>query len=167
MLLPLNIVCSHLKNVLRTLARYAPRALQLTDSKVNKKKGRFSSGRDVDEAHLQRVIQGDLFRMIVAGVQVFLASHSPQTSGLLQWLVWDAGNGPLNGSLHAFRAKRADRVKIAWWDGSGVCRYSKRFEKEQLCWPRIVHKRVPTMPGSLGSSMSMDWKRSAGGPSRF
>ena|GEM_PF-5261942 len=23
-----------------------------------------------------------------------------------------------------FRAKRADRIKIVWWDGSGVCLYS-------------------------------------------
>ncbi|WP_427149784.1 IS66 family insertion sequence element accessory protein TnpB, partial [Rhizobium leguminosarum] len=24
-----------------------------------------------------------------------------------------------NGALYVFRAKRADRVKIVWWDGSG------------------------------------------------
>jgi transposase len=39
-------------------------------------------------------------------------------------LVRDAGNDPFNGSLYVFRAKRADRIKIAWWDGSGVCLYS-------------------------------------------
>ncbi|WP_375166508.1 IS66 family insertion sequence element accessory protein TnpB [Bradyrhizobium sp. USDA 4532] len=25
-----------------------------------------------------------------------------------------------------FRAKRADRIKIVWWDGSGVCLYYRR-----------------------------------------
>jgi transposase len=36
-------------------------------------------------------------------------------------LVRDAGNDPFSGALYVFRAKRADRIKIAWWDGSGVC----------------------------------------------
>ncbi|WP_156433019.1 IS66 family insertion sequence element accessory protein TnpB [Sinorhizobium sp. GL28] len=37
-------------------------------------------------------------------------------------LVRDAGSDPFNGALSVFRgAKRAARVKIAWWDGSGSC----------------------------------------------
>ena len=34
-------------------------------------------------------------------------------------LVRDGGQDPFNGVLYVFRAKRADRVKIVWWDGSG------------------------------------------------
>ncbi|MGH0241736.1 IS66 family insertion sequence element accessory protein TnpB [Sinorhizobium meliloti] len=40
-------------------------------------------------------------------------------------LVRDGGLDPFNGSLYVFRSKRADRVRIVWWDGSGVCLYSK------------------------------------------
>jgi transposase len=36
-------------------------------------------------------------------------------------LVRDAGADPFSGALYVFRAKRADRVKIVWWDGTGVC----------------------------------------------
>ncbi|MER9217234.1 IS66 family insertion sequence element accessory protein TnpB, partial [Mesorhizobium sp. M0663] len=43
--------------------------------------------------------------------------------GLLA-LVRDAGSDPFNGALYVFRAKRADRIKIVWWDGSGVCLYA-------------------------------------------
>ncbi|WP_369528779.1 IS66 family insertion sequence element accessory protein TnpB [Bradyrhizobium elkanii] len=41
----------------------------------------------------------------------------------------DAGSDPFDGALYVFRAKRADRIKIVWWDGSGVCleRRSIRF----------------------------------------
>jgi transposase len=49
---------------------------------------------------------------------------------------------PSTAALYVFRAKRADRVKIVWWDGSGVCLYAKRLEKAQFCWPRIGHNRV-------------------------
>ncbi|VDS10794.1 IS66 Orf2 like protein [Paracoccus haematequi] len=47
-----------------------------------------------------------------------------------------------SGALYVFRAKRADRIKIVWWDGSGVCLYAKRLEKSSFCWPRIGHVRV-------------------------
>ena len=83
--------------------------------------------------------------MIPAGVKVFLASHPidfRKGPDSLLSLVRDAGSDPFNGSLYVFRAKRADRVKIVWWDGSGVCLYSKRLEKAQFCWPRIGHNRV-------------------------
>src|SRR4051812_9580996 len=78
--------------------------------------------------------------MIPAGVKVFVASHPVDfrkgPDGLLS-VVRDAGSDPFSGALYVFRAKRADRVKIVWWDGTGVCLYSKRLEKAQFCWPRI------------------------------
>ncbi|WP_157860898.1 MULTISPECIES: IS66 family insertion sequence element accessory protein TnpB [Bradyrhizobium] len=46
----------------------------------------------------------------------------------------DAGSDPFDGALYVFRAKkRADRIKIVWWDGSGVCLYLKRLEKARFC----------------------------------
>ncbi|MGR9443509.1 IS66 family insertion sequence element accessory protein TnpB [Rhizobium leguminosarum] len=87
------------------------------------------------------------------------------TSGLhrmltLLSLVRDAGSDPFNGALYVFRAKRADRVKIVWWDGSGVCLYAKRLEKAQFCWPRIGHHRVQLNHAQLLALVDgMDWKR--------
>ena len=56
-------------------------------------------------------------------------------------LVRDSGSDPFNGALYVFRAKRADRIKIVWWDGSGVCLYSKRLERSGFCWPRAGQAR--------------------------
>src|SRR5512132_490704 len=47
------------------------------------------------------------------------------------------GEDPFSGAIYVFRAKRADRVKLLYWDGSGVCLYSKRLEEGQFRWPRI------------------------------
>ncbi|MGL3104459.1 IS66 family insertion sequence element accessory protein TnpB [Bradyrhizobium sp. BR 1432] len=49
---------------------------------------------------------------------------------------------PLDGRVYVFRAKRADRGKIVWCDGSGVCFYLKRLEKAWFCWPPIGHHRM-------------------------
>ena len=83
--------------------------------------------------------------MIASGVKVFLASHPVdfrKGPDSLLALVRDAGQDPFSGALYVFRARRADRIKIVWWDGSGVCLYTKRLEKSAFCWPRIGHVRV-------------------------
>ena len=30
-----------------------------------------------------------------------------------------------NGSMFVFRGKRADRIKVLWWDGQGFCLFYK------------------------------------------
>lgn len=101
--------------------------------------------------------------MIPSGVKVFLASHPidfRKGPDSLLSLVRDAGSDPFNGALYVFRAKRADRIKIVWWDGSGVCLYAKRLEKAQFCWPRIGHNRVQLNNAQLLALVDgMDWKR--------
>jgi hypothetical protein len=60
--------------------------------------------------------------MIPSGAKVLLASHPVDfrkgPDGLVA-LVRDAGADPFSGALYVFRAKRADRIKIVWWDGTG------------------------------------------------
>jgi transposase len=47
------------------------------------------------------------------------------------------GADPFSGTVFVFRAKRADRVKLLWWDGTGICLLTKRLEGGQFRWPRI------------------------------
>ena len=87
--------------------------------------------------------------MIPAGVKVFVASHPVDfrkgPDGLLA-LVRDTGSDPFGGALYVFRARRADRVKIVWWDGSGVCLSNKRPEKAKFCWPENTLWHVSKYP---------------------
>ena len=42
---------------------------------------------------------------------------------------------PFVGDVFVFRAKRADRVKILVYDGTGLVLYSKRLEAGRFTWP--------------------------------
>jgi len=44
---------------------------------------------------------------------------------------------PFCGAVYVFRAKRADRVKLIYWDGTGVCLFAKRLEDGKFRWPSV------------------------------
>ena len=47
------------------------------------------------------------------------------------------GSDPFSGAVYVFRAKRADRVKLVFWDGTGLCLFAKRLEDGAFRWPAI------------------------------
>jgi transposase len=44
---------------------------------------------------------------------------------------------PFSGTVYVFRAKRADRIKLVFWDGTGLCLFAKRLEDGIFRWPKI------------------------------
>ena len=67
---------------------------------------------------------------------------------------------PFAGTLYIFRAKRADRVKIIFWDGSGLCLFSKRLERSKFVWPRIEDGVMRLSSAQLSALLSgMEWTR--------
>ena len=44
---------------------------------------------------------------------------------------------PFTGTVFVFRPKRADRLKILFWDGSGLVMAYKRLEESTFTWPAI------------------------------
>ena len=67
---------------------------------------------------------------------------------------------PLTGVAVVFRAKRADRVKIVVWDGTGLVMYWKRLEKGGFKWPPVVDGVMRMNAAQLAALLSgMDWTR--------
>ena len=44
---------------------------------------------------------------------------------------------PFTGTVFVFRAKRTDRLKILFWDGSGLVMAYKRLEETTFVWPAV------------------------------
>ena len=67
---------------------------------------------------------------------------------------------PFSGAVYVFRAKRADRVKLIYWDGTGVCLFAKRLEDGKFRWPN-VHDGVMRLSAAELSALleGLDWKR--------
>lgn len=81
--------------------------------------------------------------MITAGaeMQVLVATKPvdfrKQADGLAAIVQAALGADPFCGAIYVFRSKRMDRVKLLWWDGTGICLMTKRLESSQFRWPPI------------------------------
>jgi transposase len=101
--------------------------------------------------------------MIPAGARVLIATKPVDfrkgPDGLAA-LVREAGADPFSGALYVFRAKRADRVKIVWWDGGGLCLFAKRLDEGRFCWPRLQDGVLRLSSSQLLALVEgMDWTR--------
>ena len=43
---------------------------------------------------------------------------------------------PFGGHVFVFRGRRGDLIKLLWWDGDGLCLFSKRLERGRSCGPK-------------------------------
>ena len=74
------------------------------------------------------------------------------------------GGKPYSGVIYVFRAKRADRIKLIWWDGTGLCLMAKRLEQGSFRWPRIQEGVMRLTAAQLGALLEgLDWRRVHGG----
>ena len=67
---------------------------------------------------------------------------------------------PFSGVVYVFRSKRADRVKLLFWDGTGVCLLTKRLEGSKFRWPKLEDGVMRLSPAQLSALLEgLDWTR--------
>jgi hypothetical protein len=47
---------------------------------------------------------------------------------------------PFSGHVFVFRGRRGDLIKVLWYDGDGLCLFSKRLERGRFVWPQATQR---------------------------
>ena len=67
---------------------------------------------------------------------------------------------PFSGAALVFRAKRADRVKILVWDGSGMVLIAKRLDEGKFAWPPVSEGVMRLSSAQFAALFEgLDWRR--------
>ena len=67
---------------------------------------------------------------------------------------------PFSGVIYVFRAKRADRVKLLFWDQTGLVLVTKRLEDARFRWPAVQDGVMRLSPAQLSALLEgLDWAR--------
>ena len=70
------------------------------------------------------------------------------------------GADPFCGTVYVFRAKRADRVKLIFWDGTGMVLVAKRLEDGKFRWPGVQDAIMRLSAAELQALLEgLDWRR--------
>lgn len=100
-----------------------------------------------------------------SGVRVHLAiGYTDMRKGLdgLAMLVQSVlKQDPFSGHLFAFRGRKANLVKVLYWDGTGLCLFSKRLEEGRFEWPTSDQAGDTVSLTSVQLSMlieGIDWR---------
>ena len=68
---------------------------------------------------------------------------------------------PFSGHLFVFRGRKANLIKIVFWDGTGLCLFTKRLEQGVFLWPSNVDPGGTLALSSEQLSMlidGVDWR---------
>ena len=84
--------------------------------------------------------------------------------GLASLVQQELQRDPFSGIMFVFRCKRADRIKLVWWDGTGLCLMAKKLESGGFKWPGIQDGVMRLTAAQLGALLEgLDWRRVHGG----
>ena len=98
------------------------------------------------------------------GVRILVATRPVDFrkghDGLASMVQSALAQDPCTGTVFVFRAKRADRMKIVFWDGSGLVMTYKRLEENSFIW-HAIRDGVITLnrPQFEALFAGLDWRR--------
>src|SRR3984885_1569375 len=101
---------------------------------------------------------------VAAGTKVYLACRPVSMRYGFDGLAAQVGSvlaaDPFSGHVFIFRSKRADYLKILYYDGTGLCLFAKRLESGKFVWPPIVDGGMILTPAQLALLLeAIAWRR--------
>jgi len=101
---------------------------------------------------------------ISAGTRVWLAAGVTDMrrsfTGLCGMVQNILHEDPFSGHIFVFRGRRGDRIKLLWWDGTGLCVLIKRLEAGRFIWPQAQSGSVLLSAAQLSMLIEgIDWRR--------
>ncbi len=99
-----------------------------------------------------------------AGARVLLATKPVDfrrgAHSLAALAAEELGENPFSGVVLVFRSRRADRVKILVWDGSGLVLVWKQLEGGAFRWPPVVDGVMRLTAVEFAALFDgIDWRR--------
>ncbi|MBK1662523.1 IS66 family insertion sequence element accessory protein TnpB [Paracraurococcus ruber] len=101
---------------------------------------------------------------VPAGTRILLATRPVDfrrgAHALAALAAAELGENPYSGVVLVFRSKRADRVKVLMWDGSGLVLIWKQLEANTFRWPPIVDGVMRLTSVEFAALFDgIDWRR--------
>lgn len=98
------------------------------------------------------------------GVRVLVATKPVDfrkgMDGLAAYVAEQLQADPFSGVVYVFRSKRADKVKLLFWDQTGLVLVTKRLEDGRFRWPAIQDGVMRLSPAQLSALLEgLDWSR--------
>jgi transposase len=102
------------------------------------------------------IMPGAEIKVFVATKPVDFRKQADSLAALVQAAL---SENPYTGAIYVFRSKRADRVKLLWWDGTGICLLAKRLEDGEFRWPLIADGMMRLTPAQLSTLLEgLEWR---------
>lgn len=81
-------------------------------------------------------------------------------AGLAALVQTALGEDAFSRTIYVFRARRADRLKLVFWDGTGLCLFAKTLGAGAFRWPRAQGGTMRLSAAQLAALIEgLDWTR--------
>ena len=100
---------------------------------------------------------------VPAGVRIYLAMGATDMrkgfDGLALVVQEVLKKDPYSGHLFLFRGRRADKIKILYYDTTGLCLFANRLQRGRFVWPVSRAGVVTLTPAELAMLVEgLDWR---------
>jgi transposase len=101
--------------------------------------------------------------MLPSGTRIWVVAGATDMrrsfDGLAAQVQTQLSEDPFSGQVFVFRGRRGDRIKLLWWDGTGMVLYAKRLEGTHFVWPQVKSGAITLTGAQLAMLLEgLEWR---------